>query len=629
VTRSTPRTAQSRWRFLLKNRSNAIGASRSSIIRPGACDLSRLNARAPLLLNHDSYDPDNQVGAVESASIDADKRGRAIAKVSRSARGQEILQDVQDGIRTSVSVGYEVHEMKLIRTEDGLDTYLVTKWTPIEISLVSIPADPTVGVNRSKQPQKQSESEMKLRQNILLDPAATATAGGGGAPAAPAATAAPAAPSSPSVTETSVRSAVVAERERVKAYREIGRQYEAPELAERAVDQEWSKDRLLAEILAARPGARQVTPAEQEQGNKIGMSRKELSKYSIVRAMHARAQGLPLTGLELEASQTVEKRVGQKPRGFFVPCDVTEETFAESKDLTTSRINDLTDMVRSIATQRALAAGVATAGGVLIGTNVMTGSMIELLRNQTLVAQLGAIFLSGLVGNCLIPKQSGGGTSVWLGEGETLTLSQQAFGQLVLVPRKLGAATEYSNELLRQTGFAVEAFVRQDLMRCNAIARDLAAIAGTGGKQPLGIINTTGIGSVTFGGAPTWGKIVDHETAIANANALAGSISWLMNASVRGKWKQTVKAANTAVYLMEGNQSNGYNANVSNQVAGGRTILANWNDLILADWDGMDVKVDPYSAALNDAARTIIFQMCDSGVRHPESFAVSTDSGAQ
>jgi HK97 family phage major capsid protein len=116
---------------------------------PEACDLSRVDAGAcPLLVHHD---PTDLVGITQEASIDPDKVGRAIVRFGKSDRAQEIFQDVQDGIRNSVSVRYMINEMVLQKTGDQStpDEYLVTNWTPVEISLEPIPADyEAAGVGR-------------------------------------------------------------------------------------------------------------------------------------------------------------------------------------------------------------------------------------------------------------------------------------------------------------------------------------------------------------------------------------------------------------------------------------------------------------------------------------------------
>lgn len=116
---------------------------------PGSVRMDRMTDGAPLLLQHD---PDRQIGVIQSARIDKDKVGRAVVRFSRSPLGDEIMQDVADGIRTKVSVGYMVHEMRLEETADDGDTYRVTDWEPIEASIVSIPADNSVGVGRDHNP---------------------------------------------------------------------------------------------------------------------------------------------------------------------------------------------------------------------------------------------------------------------------------------------------------------------------------------------------------------------------------------------------------------------------------------------------------------------------------------------
>jgi len=94
---------------------------------------------------------------VESVEIGSDRKGRATVKLSRGPLGEEIFRDIQDGIRRNVSVGYMVHEMRLEEQADDIDTYRVTDWEPMEISMVSIPADTAAQVGRSADPQPQLE----------------------------------------------------------------------------------------------------------------------------------------------------------------------------------------------------------------------------------------------------------------------------------------------------------------------------------------------------------------------------------------------------------------------------------------------------------------------------------------
>lgn len=125
---------------------------------PDEVRLDRINDAGALLMDHNTKD---QIGVVEKTWIDtATRKARALVRFGKSARASEILQDVIDGIRKNVSVSYNIQRMKLMKSEkiDGtnetVDTYRVTDWEPLEISLVSVPADVTVGVGRSAETQQ-------------------------------------------------------------------------------------------------------------------------------------------------------------------------------------------------------------------------------------------------------------------------------------------------------------------------------------------------------------------------------------------------------------------------------------------------------------------------------------------
>lgn len=115
---------------------------------PASIRMDRLNSGANLLCDHD---PKDVIGVVESVQIGPDRIARAVVRFGKSARAEEVWQDVRDGIRRNVSVGYLIHDAQLVETKDGRETYRVTAWEPYEVSLVSIPADASVGVGRSSE----------------------------------------------------------------------------------------------------------------------------------------------------------------------------------------------------------------------------------------------------------------------------------------------------------------------------------------------------------------------------------------------------------------------------------------------------------------------------------------------
>jgi len=152
---------------------------------PGAVDMSRLNARAPLLLEHDR---EQQIGVVESVSLDGGK-GKAKVRFGRGAKADEIFRDVKDGIRSLVSVGYRVTKLVVEKVEEaGLDTLRATGWMPMEISIVSVPADFSVGVGRSENTDSNKvtlTNPIMKRFNILREPSPNEPSGPPASPEAP------------------------------------------------------------------------------------------------------------------------------------------------------------------------------------------------------------------------------------------------------------------------------------------------------------------------------------------------------------------------------------------------------------------------------------------------------------
>ena len=396
--------------------------------------------------------------------------------------------------------------------------------------------------------------------------------------------------------------------QRVREIMAIGKRHNCSELAEKAVQEGKGLDEFRQEVLENVYNAKPVVIDPM-----LGMSDKEIGEYSIVRAIRQVAEKGVLDGIEKEASEATAVVCKRTPKGFYIPQDIVGKT----------------------RVKRALTAGDVTKGGYLIGTEVLVADMIELLRNKPLVAQMGAKTLSGLVGNVAIPRVTGGAAAYWLSETGEATGSDQTFGQLGLTPKRLVGDTVYSKELVMQTSLDVEAFVRDDLMTVLAIAKDLAAINGAGNAELVGIMNTTGIKTVTFGAAATWAKVVQFETELADANATAGTMAYLTTPAVGGAWKTIPKVTGQAIFLWEKGaglgvgEVNGYPAYATKQVPGNKVIFANWADLILAEWAGIDVVVDPYSLKKTGQIEVTITLHCDIGVRHAVSFCVSTDSGAQ
>jgi HK97 family phage major capsid protein len=280
------------------------------------------------------------------------------------------------------------------------------------------------------------------------------------------------------------------------------------------------------------------------------------------------------------------------------------------------------------------------------------GDLIPFLDPRLAVIQAGATLLTGLTGNLDFPRNDAAATAVWETENSANDETSPTFDKISMSPNRLGAFTDISKQLLVQSSIDVENFVRNRLSEAVNRALDYALINGDNSTQPFfGILNTTGIGSVaigTDGGPLTYKHIIDLETALATDNADFGTLAYLTTPGVRGFLKNTEKASGTAQFVWNdgappvGQQGvrtdllNGYRAYVSTQVPsdltkGGGTnlhsvIFGNFAELLIGQWAGLDVVVDPYSSSKNALVTIVVNSWWDSAVRHAKSFAAIKDA---
>jgi HK97 family phage major capsid protein/HK97 family phage prohead protease len=608
-----------------------------------AVRLGRLNGGAALLVGHDTRD---HVGVVVKAWIDDDRKGRAIVRFGKSPLADQIFQDVKDGIRKLTSVGYRIHKLVLEKEEEGQETYRVTDWEPYELSLVAIPADDTVGVGRSETGaeylieivnSKEIQKMVKTKEELDKEAAEAAAA---------------AAKAKREADERAVReaqtisegdAALKRERQRITEISAIGKKFNMVELAEKAVENGSTVDVFRSQVIEKLQASGALRTADTPE---LGLSEAEKKRFSFCRFMLAVMspddQGFrKAAGFELECSEAARKKTQREDRsGMTIPYDVLNApAFADERAASAA----VRMLFQRMGGQRDLTVGTTTAGGFTVATDLLASSFIDLLVNQMALASMGVTFLKDLNGNVAIPRQTGKASTFWVAENTNITESQQAFDQVALTPKTVGAFVDYSRRLLLQSSLDVEGFVRMDIARAIALAIDLAGIAGTGaGNQPTGILSTSGIGSEAGGAnglAPTWDNIVNLESLVANANAGIGALGYLSNTKVRGKLKRTQMFSGTngiPVWATDGTL-NGYRTGVSNQVpsnlvkgASGAVcsaiIFGNFADLLIGMWGGLDVTYDPITGAIAGTKRLVALQDLDVNVRHPESFATMQDA---
>lgn len=604
---------------------------------PDAVDLSWFReGRGVLLKDHNRT---QQIGVVENAEI-ADRKGRATVRFSREEPAAGVFRDVVDDIRRNVSVGYEIHEMREVGIKDDVPVFMVTRWTPLEISSVAIPADGTVGIGRSIDGVETVDLVVETANegNRNMDPNNPTPAPAPEPAPAPAPNATRAAPSPNPVDDTR---RINEERARIREIVTASTFYNVERAAvDKAINDGWSADRFKAWMLeqvrenAIRPIAGGAPLSE------IGMSPTETERYSIGRAVRAYlAKDWRGAGLELEASRAIQDAVGREPQGFYLPREIQDRNRAARNGA-------------PVGERATMVVGTPSAGGYLVGTDHLGGSFIDALYARMLVRRMGATILDGLVGNIDIPKLVTPATGTWSAEDSAPSEAGQVVGQLLLSPKSVRAWRAYSRRLLHQSSPSVDRMLERDLGVSLALAIDKAALHGAGGgTEPTGIAATVGIGSVSMGspdgGAPTWPKVVELETAVATANADMGSLGYLTSAKGRGKLKTVEKASGTAKFLWDDamdaalaregfGSMNGYPAGATTQVSStlteggsGATLsalfFANWQELVIAEWGVVDIIVDPFSGATAGNFRIVADMMADVGVRHAQSFAAALD----
>ena len=531
------------------------------------------SGRMPLLLDHD---PRQQIGVIENVDLDGDSRRlRGTVRFGKSALAKEVFDDVKDGIRSNVSVGYAVNKMD----REDKDRYRVSSWSPMEVSVVSIPADRTVGVGRSAEDDLHTptpiprKEEPTMTEEVKID-----------------------------VEAVKAEAARSAAKETAEMYR-LAAKHNKRDMADEAVGNGKSLAEFRGDLL-------EVIGNKPLDETEIGLTKKEVRDFSLMRALRAMSNpsdrgAQAAASFEFEAAAEAAKRDGVDPQGLYIPTDV-RRSWNMKRDMNTGD------------------------DAAIIAEDFRGGDFIDVLRNASSVMQAGATMLSGLQGDVKIPKKTAASTAGWIStEGGASGESEPTVGQVTMAPKVLGAHTDITRLMMQQSSLDVEALVRNDLATGIALTIDLGGLSGSGSSgQPTGVSNTSGINTPTnFAGVnPTFAEVVAMETAVAEDNALMGNLAYILPASMYGALKTTVKDAGSGQFVVEpGGTMNGYRAIVSNQVTAGDLYFGNFSDLLIGMYGGLDITVDPYTASTSGTVRIVALQTVDVAVRHAVSFAYNND----
>jgi HK97 family phage prohead protease len=544
-----------------------------------AIDMSRCEDGLPLLFAHDQAKP---IGMVENVRL-VDKKLRASVRFFSTPEGDSAMQMCAEGLRT-LSIGYAIDEAKEDGEQDGMTVYRVTKWMPFEASLVTIPADRTVGIGRSQTNSRKGIKIMETNNDNQLSPAET------------------------------VRSIVA-----------MGQQYEKflrPGDVANAVRSQHSVDQFKELIMQRMESGSTLTSS----GLAIGMNPQEIQRFSIARALVASITGdWRDAGLEREASRALGKQFGMSAEGFFVPAEV----WGGRRDFnigTGSEAGNLvnTDLRADMYVDALRNAFVLPRLGCRILPN-LTGN-VDLPRKVTRTT-LGMLSEIGSASEVqpttakvtLTPKRVSAYIEV---SKQALIQSALALENMLRDDLLQGAAELIEDQAFNGVGTGV--FMR-------------------GVRNTVGIGTAT---AGANGALLAWSHLVDLETACANANAANTDLAgYVINSRTRARAKIVPRGTNldyivgndTVVGpdgLIRVNQARTAITNTlpSNLTKGTSTTIcsaalfaSDWSMGVLGLFGAPDITVDPYTKADTGQVKITINQFADFGVRQPGAFAKIED----
>lgn len=528
---------------------------------------------APLL---DSHDMNRQIGVVEEFRLDeAAKRTTAVVRFGRSSLAEEVYQDIRDGIKKNISIGYRVTNLERT-TNEQIGEHYRASFEPLEISVVSLPADTSkkVGVGRSKSnktPHIQVTKMENEKQEINLD-------------------------------EVRSQSADEARKEFAKNSKEIldlAAKHNKRDLGNQAIANSASIDEFRGTLLNEIGNDTPLdTPAT------IGLTPQETKRFSLMRAVNAMAnptdrKAQEAAAFEFECSAAAGDAQGRTAQGVMLPAEIMASWG-----------------------QRGMTMGNE---GDLSGEDFRPQDFIDVLRANSSIMSAGATMLRGLTGDVKIPKKLTASSAAFVAtEGGAVANQTPTIGNVSLTPRTLGAFVDTTRQLMIQSSLDVENLIRDDLTKAIAIHIDNVGISGSGNNgNPTGILNTTGINSAAaFAAAstPTYLEMLGMESLVAADNALLGDLSYICNPINMGNMKGTPKVAGTSSFVAENGQINGYNAIVSTQIDANKYLFGNFSDFLVGFFGTLDIVVDPYSLSSTGSVRIVALQSIDFGVRSPVSF---------
>ncbi|MCQ0618576.1 phage major capsid protein [Klebsiella pneumoniae] len=556
---------------------------------PDSVDLTRMLNGAPLLIEHDFT---RHVGIVLDARVDSDNVCRATVKLSSIQEAETIFTMIQEGIRTKISVGYNIESYHI----EG-QNLIVDLWSPYEVSSVSVPADDYVGVSRSL-----NTNEIQLSEGEQMDIENQ---------------------------QEELRTDDVVEQieEEVKESTESDEHVEVQESSEAVEETKTVEVQDSTEIVEVEAQER----AALNKGESDEIRIRELT--AIAELFKVDGSGAIKSGVTVEQfKQEVQTR------------SLNKETNLINKDVNNMNKNVIGELIRSINDDnfdsvkaelekgqrgfkmdfsRALATDTQTAAGTV--KTVYADSYLTALLAQSILGSLNPTIYSGLAyrGVLSIPRLTGltpaaPGNFKFYEEGDAVEDTIANFDSIKLSPKMFAGAVPVTKQLMLSSDTAAT-FVQDALIRYAANGLESKIFDSL--QSTIPVVTTAAIGKMTEADVQ---KAIE---ALGTANVDVRSCVAVMHPSTLAKLRQTAVLNNTsAVTMVEGHRFDMWlNDEVrvveSTFVDVDSVIIGDFRNLIIANWsEGQEIDVDTTTHRAAQITVFRSFQYLATAIAHEEGF---------
>ncbi|EMK6462010.1 phage major capsid protein [Escherichia coli] len=597
---------------------------------PEAVDLSRLNNNAPLLFNHNF---DNHIGVVCNARIDADNVGRALVKFSKHGTlANDIRNKVIEGTMEKISVGYDIKEYHIDYAKGQL---IVTKWAPYELSFVTVPADDSVGLNRSlntitvnleakrdmtKEQIEQVKDEEKEVAQVEETP----------------------------VEETQERQ--VEENEENENL-EDGKDAEHPE----SVDDDSSTVRETEEIKEEREAA----PVEEEKIEEVA-ERSEEDELEIREI----ARELNINDEELKRALAIKDMT---PEAFRTKAlnNITnaQRNNEQIKDSKMEKTFDLNNVIRSLVDGEALGAneaefsamaatatmqrGRAARGGsvfvpaaamraaaagntkadltAITDEKLMTESYIEMLMPESVLGRLGVTVYSGLNAPTAIPKMTKSSVDAFgfVDENGAAPESKAEFANVKLSPKTFAGGNPISRQSLK-TVPGIATLITDHINKAVRIKLEQLILSDKeNARGPAGLVKQlVDGGRVEKKAAFSYKDFLKEIAKLTDAGVPAQAIKFAMSGATAAELESTLKDNGVSGYIIENGKLAGYEVVTSGVIPADHIVLGDFSGITIGEWGGLELDMDDTTYRAQSAIVPRIWVDLDYVVTQPEALKV-------